>query len=147
MKELLILPKKGNVVGFIYKTTDLRNGFIYIGQHKGSNLKYLGSGKNLVKVIKLYGREFFKREILEYCTSLRDLNKKEIFWIKKLNARDPKIGYNLSPGGKGKRPSFWTLERKLLQSELAKTLNKHRWSKQEERNKLSNLNKERWKDS
>ena len=40
---------------FIYKTTNLVNGMIYVGQHNGKNKDYLGSGVGLVKAIKEFG--------------------------------------------------------------------------------------------
>lgn len=52
---------------YIYKTTNLINGNIYIGKHKSNNIqsdKYLGSGKYLNRAIKKYGRKCFKRQIL-----------------------------------------------------------------------------------
>ena len=55
--------------GYIYKTTNIVNGKIYIGQHKYSKNKidesYLGSGKLLIKAINKYGIENFECVILE----------------------------------------------------------------------------------
>jgi len=53
--------------GFIYKTTNLINNKIYVGKHKTSaNDGYLGSGLILGYAVDKYGKENFKREILEY---------------------------------------------------------------------------------
>lgn len=83
----------------IYKTTNIINGKIYIGQDSNNNPKYIGSGKILKKAIKNYGKENFKKEIIEYCTSITDLNEKEIYWIKFYNSTDKNIGYNIAHGG------------------------------------------------
>lgn len=85
----------------IYKTTNLINNKIYIGKNKGNNNWYLGSGKLLIYAIKKYGKENFKKEIIEICTSLEHMIEREIFWIEKLNARDRNIGYNIQIGGDG----------------------------------------------
>lgn len=89
---------------FIYKTTNIITGKIYIGQRstslKSLDRKYLGSGVALSDAIKKYGRESFKRDIIELCESSENLNEREIFWIKELDSMNPKIGYNLAPGGK-----------------------------------------------
>lgn len=53
---------------FIYKTINLITSKIYIGQHNGSYKNYLGSGVYLNRAIKKYGRNNFKKEIIEYCT-------------------------------------------------------------------------------
>jgi len=45
----------------IYKTTNLINGKIYIGQSFKHNCKYLGSGIFLKRAIKKYGIENFRR--------------------------------------------------------------------------------------
>jgi group I intron endonuclease len=85
----------------IYKTINLINGKIYVGQHLTSaDDGYLGSGLLLNKAIKKYGKENFKREILEYVTSA-NVNEREIFWIAKLNTMNRKIGYNITEGGFG----------------------------------------------
>lgn len=44
--------KNNNFYGFIYITTNLINGKKYIGQKKGYNDTYLGSGKILKLAIK-----------------------------------------------------------------------------------------------
>lgn len=87
----------------IYKTTNLINEKIYVGQHYTSaNDGYLGSGKILKRSIRKNGIDNFKREILDYCASAT-VNEKEIYWIDKLSATDINIGYNLTNGGEGTR--------------------------------------------
>ena len=83
----------------IYKITNLTNNLIYIGQEKSYNPDYFGSGILIKEAIKILGKHNFKKEIIEYCNCPKDLNTREIFWIRELNARDRDIGYNISPGG------------------------------------------------
>lgn len=72
-------------MSIIYKTTNLINGKIYVGQHKTSaNDGYLGSGKLITRSIKKYGKENFIRETLEYCT-FANVNEREIYWIDNLS--------------------------------------------------------------
>lgn len=85
----------------IYKTTNLVNSKIYVGQDSNNNSNYLGSGKLLCRAIKKYGIENFKKEIIEVCLSKTELNEKEIYWIEKLDARNPECGYNIMLGGNG----------------------------------------------
>lgn len=85
----------------IYKTTNLINGKFYIGQDNKNNEKYFGSGLLITKAIKKYGINNFKKEILEFCSSKKELNEREIFWIEKLNSMNKEIGYNISKGGTG----------------------------------------------
>lgn len=93
----------------IYKTTNLINGKIYIGQDSKNNNKYLGSGDLLKKAIKKYGKENFKKEILETCSSQLELDEKERLYIFELNSTDKNIGYNISVGGR----NGTTLNRKM----------------------------------
>ena len=61
--------------GYIYKTTNLLNGKIYVGKHKWSkegclDENYLGSGTYLTRAIDKYGKENFICEILDTADSL-----------------------------------------------------------------------------
>ena len=89
--------------GYIYKTTNLVNNKIYIGQHRGAYLdeNYLGSGKLLAAAINKYGKESFKCELLELCADKMALDQKEKEYIKKYNSQNNEIGYNISEGGQG----------------------------------------------
>lgn len=99
---------------FIYITTNLINGKQYIGQHQGySNDKYLGSGVNLIKAIKKYGKENFKREILEFCKK-EELDLKEQYWIKYYNAYENENFYNLSKGGQ--KGDGWEAARRYFEN-------------------------------
>lgn len=85
-------------MNFVYITTNLVNGKQYIGSHNGEEGdSYLGSGKILKEAIKKYGKENFKREILEIC----DINKNlelESKYIKEHNTLVPN-GYNILEHG------------------------------------------------
>jgi hypothetical protein len=86
-------------MGIIYKTTNLLNGMIYVGQHfTSANGGYLGSGTYLKIVIKKHGRQNFKRETLEHCEIL-EMNNRETYWINCLSATNREIGYNLMERG------------------------------------------------
>lgn len=89
--------------GFIYITTNLINEKKYIGQKKldsGSRWKsYLGSGYHLLNAVKKYGKENFKRDIVDLAYSEEDLNKKEYEWINKYNAVYDNMFYNMIEGG------------------------------------------------
>ena len=108
------------IYGYIYKTTNLVNNKIYIGQHKSQifeNINYLGSGKNINRAIYKYGRENFKVELLEWCESKLKLDEREIYWISFFNSRDPAIGYNITAGGEGN--TDWNEEDRIAQSAVA----------------------------
>ena len=89
--------------GYIYKTTNLINNKIYIGQHTASEFDkyYKGSGVMLTRAFKKYGKENFSCVLLEAVESKKDLDIREAYWINKLNSRDSDIGYNITAGGEG----------------------------------------------
>lgn len=92
--------------GYIYKTTNLINGKIYIGQ-KHSNIflgnKYLGSGKLLKQAINKNGYNNFTVDLIEEVETQEKLDEREIFWINYFNATDRKVGYNICEGGRVNR--------------------------------------------
>jgi group I intron endonuclease len=90
-------------IGFIYLTTNLINGKIYIGQHlflkkKRLNAYYLGSGRYFKNAVERYGRDNFKRKILRVCFTQKELNVWEYVYIKKYHSQDKNIGYNIASG-------------------------------------------------
>lgn len=88
--------------GYIYKTTNNVTGKIYVGQKKSDRFlqeRYLGSGVILKSKISHYGKENFSVEMLDTAETFNELNEKEIYWIDKLDATNPDIGYNISKGG------------------------------------------------
>lgn len=90
---------------YIYITTNLVNGKKYVGQHYGElDDSYIGSGNTFKKAIAKYGRENFKKEILEICSSYDDMNEAEKRWIQKLNAVRSKEYYNIATGGYNSNP-------------------------------------------
>lgn len=114
----------------VYKIINLINGKIYIGQDRNNNPNYLGSGKILKYSIKKYGIENFKKEIIEECSSLSELNEREIYWIDKLNSRKREIGYNITKGGNGGdvytgNPNLKEIKEKMSNSRKGKIGTKH----------------------
>jgi len=86
----------------LYKTTNLLNGRFYIGMHSTENPDdgYLGSGRRINAEIKKYGRENFKKEILEVLPSRDALIMREIEVVNETLRADP-LCLNLKNGGKG----------------------------------------------
>lgn len=92
--------------GYIYKTTNLINNKIYIGQKKASKFlgnKYLGSGKRLAEAVDKYGKDNFKVEMIEEALNEKDIDKKEMYWISYYKSTDMAIGYNICEGGRVNR--------------------------------------------
>jgi group I intron endonuclease len=84
-------------MGYIYKTTNLINGKMYIGSSKKNpkdNWSYYGSGRNIVNAIKKYGKENFTKEILvESNNNIRLLEKQ---YLENVNARYNLKYYNMT---------------------------------------------------
>lgn len=91
-------------IGYIYKTTNIINGLIYIGQHKYTHQDrydkyYIGAGKKLRIAIKEFGSKNFKKEILEECDSQKQLDEMEQYYIALYDSTNEDIGYNILNGG------------------------------------------------
>lgn len=84
----------------VYKITCLVNDKIYVGKDTHDNPKYLGSGVLIKRAVKKYGKDNFKKEILETCNTLEELNVKEKYWLNKLQPFYPR-GYNILNGSTG----------------------------------------------
>lgn len=108
--------------GYIYKTTFLKKNLIYVGQHVAQEFdpKYIGSGKKLLNTIKAHGRydakgnPNFSCEVLDWADNPDTLNNLEIYWIDKLDARNPLIGLNIAYGGTDFRNGHTTETRKAI---------------------------------
>lgn len=88
---------------FVYRTTNLINGKIYIGQHSTNDLTdgYKGSGLLISKAFKKYGKINFQFDIIEFSESRESLDHLEKNLIKEQEALNNNIGYNLHQGGLG----------------------------------------------
>lgn len=126
---------------YIYKIINLINNKIYIGKSKRGieeSKNYYGSGILLNKAIEKYGIENFKKEILQECNNLEQLNKKEKFWIKKLDSFNKNIGYNLTYGGEGGDTHTLNPNKNIIQQKRTNTLRKKCYNNPEWRKNCSN---------
>jgi len=139
----------------IYKTTNIKNGLIYIGQttKEGKPAKnYLGSGIKIKKALRDDGKENFVNEVLEECANKDQLNEAEIYWIKFFGSTDPTIGYNVYRGGaisiedlsrmlsEAIKKTLSTPEQKLKKSQR----NRMFWQQTEYRKKCTESNIKTW---
>ena len=89
---------------FVYLTTNLINGKQYVGDHSTNNenfiecKRYFGSGKIIKEALKLYKKENFKKEILEFFPSKQEAFNAQEKYIIQHNTLVPN-GYNISPRG------------------------------------------------
>ncbi|MDA3780491.1 MAG: hypothetical protein PF487_09795 [Bacteroidales bacterium] len=87
-------------MAIVYLITNNINGKKYIGLDKKNNPKYFDSGVLIKQSIKKYGKEHFKKTIIEECDESQVYDR-EKFWITFYCAVKSKEYYNLSEGGKG----------------------------------------------
>lgn len=79
----------------IYLTTNSITGERYVGLDSKNDPTYIGSGDNIKKAIAKYGKENFKKEVLEECNTLEELQERELYWISKFNAAKNSNFYNI----------------------------------------------------
>lgn len=133
--------------GRVYKITNIKNAKVYIGRtvrtiekrfYEHCYYAYKESGKDnflIYKAIRKYGKENFKVELLCDCFSLKELERKEIFFVKKYKANNRKYGYNSTKGGKGLFKCSKEVRKKISES------NKGRIVSIETRKKISESEK------
>ena len=131
---------------FVYKTTNLINNKTYIGIHKTNNIDdgYLGSGLHFLKAVKKYGKQNFKREILEFCLSYEELLEKEKSYVTEEWVKNGD-NYNLKTGGQSsgllseisKQKISETLKTKYANGELKPRLTAPYIATDEQKEKIS----------
>lgn len=115
---------------YLYKITNKVNGKVYIGQtinpkarwlrHKSDarSNKSVKYAHHLYCAIRKYGVENFVFEVITKITSLEEADQIEIAFIKQYKSDNSNFGYNISPGGSGKR--FVSSETRMKLSKAAK---------------------------
>lgn len=95
------IQENDSMYGYVYKTTDLRNGKIYVGRHKSDEFdtSYFGSGNVIKRIIEKNSTDILSCEILQECYSHDEMCNAEKYWIAKLDSKNPEIGYNIADGG------------------------------------------------
>jgi len=85
---------------FVYITTNLINRRQYVGDHSTNTCddRYIGSGNIMRNAINKYGKENFKREILEFFPTKKEAFEAQEKYINEYNTLSPN-GYNISPKG------------------------------------------------
>jgi group I intron endonuclease len=89
------------ILGYIYQTTCLLDGRIYIGQRRGNfNANYKGSGKHLKLALAKYGIENFHTHLIKYASTQKELDLLE---MNRIQAVRTAIGvdrvFNIAEGG------------------------------------------------
>jgi hypothetical protein len=85
---------------YIYLIENIENNMWYIGKRmKPINStdyeKYYGSGVRIIKAIKKYGKNKFRKSVLEICDNKEHLADREIYWIKKFILENKNETYNV----------------------------------------------------
>lgn len=133
--------------GFTYITTNLVNGMRYIGKRKydqwGVWRSYLGSGSELQKAIKEFGRKIFVKEIIQWYETEEELNKAEELLVNEYNAIEDKNFYNKATGGKHPKGFHIPEESKIVISQkIKKSYTDERKKEYSDRMKRDNPNKD-----
>lgn len=104
------IPNPGYAQGLIYLVTNRATNQQYVGltiqtverrweyHLQQAKANFIKSEESLHAAIRKYSKDNFKIEIIDQGTTKKDLERKERYWIKKLNTLIP-YGYNISPGG------------------------------------------------
>lgn len=87
-------------LGVIYVITNLINGKKYIGSDSNNNKYYFGSGVNIKRAIKKYGKSNFKKDILCSCP-LPYLREMEEYYCDYYNVQYSSLFYNCTNKGVG----------------------------------------------
>lgn len=95
---------------YIYKATNKTNGKVYVGKtydfekRKREHIYDIDDNSPFHRALKKYGIKNFLWEIIDIAYTQDDIQKKEVYWIKRLNSwikADNSNGYNVTLGGEG----------------------------------------------
>jgi hypothetical protein len=141
------MGRQEKTIHYIYKTICLVTGRYYIGMHSTCNLDdgYMGSGKRLRHSIRKYGIDNHKKEIIEFFETRELLVEAEIKSITSDMITDRNC-MNIMSGGTG---GFVSLEACAKGGKNAiDKIHQTQWITNGEKNRerLANVNKEKWKD-
>ena len=140
--------------GLVYKTTNLINGKIYIGQtvriQKFLKNNYYGSGIFLKRAIQKVGISNFTTEIIKYTENQKELDELEVYYIKQYQSYNP-YGYNIANGGFGAGKHSQDTKDKISKAHKGRkraneivdkiaTANRGKKRTQEAKNKISKAN-------
>ena len=90
--------------GFIYEWTNRSTGQKYIGSHIGhEDDRYLGSGVEFLKDLKLFGTLNYDRKILEYVEDESLVSGAEEKWLQAVDAKNNSVYLNKSNHACGSR--------------------------------------------
>jgi len=107
----------------IYKATNKINDKIYIGQtthtfenkvkeYQTASQSNCKTNRIFIRALRKYGFSAFIFDVIDNTPkTLKELNKKEIFWISFYQSTSPNIGYNIDNGGGNKISSIYTREK------------------------------------
>lgn len=116
----------------IYCIENIINNKKYIGLSTNISRRWtehkslLNNGKDschLQQAWNLYGERNFLCYLLEECLP-EQLDQREIYWIKELNTRDKRYGYNLDSGGNSNRSISEETKNKHSKNRIGKPLPK-----------------------
>jgi len=93
----------------VYCTTNKVNGMKYIGSHSRGIETYLGSGVDITKAIKEYGKENFSKILLAEVDSYNLMRELEEYWCKYFNVSSNPLFYNKTNKGVGS-PLGWVMD-------------------------------------
>ena len=129
---------------WLYITTNIINGKMYIGQTTSSRTSYLGSGRLIQKAIKKYGRENFIREIIHHGT-WEEIDLLESMYIEKYNCIESDKFYNLKEGGHHGKHANEKTSKKMSDARMGKSYEEIYG--EEEATRQKNLRKEKFKSN
>lgn len=122
---------------YVYKTTNLIDGKIYIGKHSTRNIDdgYMGSGLMLRRAIEKYGIENFSKEILRTFESSKDAFDYEQSIVTEKFLKEENT-YNIKIGGNGGFDHINNENKQLYNEKMLKTISGWSEEKRKEINKL-----------